>query len=154
DRRLVQYTNQRAGARVLAHDLPGGRTIWMDFDGGEILVVKAGSSQRPTRLISVSPSHGQMRVMDLAGGAEALAACRYGDVIVLIRSTDVRAYSLMDGRLLGQAVNPHRWLNGRFFRGTGHFYFVVWNGEQVRFEPVQMPKTMVFSNMFAIFDRP
>jgi hypothetical protein len=153
DRRLVQYESPESGGRVLANELPGGKTTWMDCDGSTVHVVKTGSNQRPARLLSLDLPHGQLRVVDLVVGPELLAVHRYGDAIVLIRHHDVRAYSLADGRLLGQAPNPHRWLNGRFFRGTNHFYFVVWDGERVKFEQVTMPSTYLTSSVSAVFDR-
>jgi hypothetical protein len=155
DRRLVRYGGPQWGARVLASDLPGGKTIWMDCDGSELHVVKAGASQRPARLLSLSLPHGQLRVMDLMSGPEVQAVYRYGSAIVTIRSHDVRAYSLSDGQLLGQSPNPHRtWVNGRFFQGANNnFYFAVWDGERVKFEPVTIPATHRGNNIITIFDR-
>jgi hypothetical protein len=153
DRRLLQFRDQRSGARVLANDLPGGRTIWMDCDGAELHVVKVGSNERPARLLSLCLPHGELRVMDLASGAELQAVHRYGEVIVAIRTHDVRAYSLADGRLLDQARNPHRWVHGRFLRGANHFYFALWDGARVKFEPVTMPGKMLVSSISLIFER-
>ena len=153
DRRLVRYSSQQSGARVLASDLPGGKTIWMECDGNEMCAIKAGASQRPARLLSLSLPHGQLRVMDLVSGAEILAAYRYGDAVVIIRANELRAYSLSDGRLLSQAVNPHRWVHGRFFQGTNHFYFAVWDGERVKFEPVTLPSRYLAASVTAVFDR-
>ncbi len=153
DRRLVQFRDQRSGARVLASDLPGGRTIWMDFDGTEVHAVKSGSNQRPARLLSLSVPDGQLRVTDLASGPELQAAHCYGDAIVVIRSGDVRAYALRDGRLLDQARNPHRWVHGRFFRDSDHFYFALWDGVRVRFEPVTIPSQYPVLGVSTIFDR-
>ncbi|HLX68877.1 MAG TPA: hypothetical protein VKV04_04535, partial [Verrucomicrobiae bacterium] len=151
DRRLVQFKDYKNGARVLASNMPGGKTIWMDCVGGIIHLVKAGSSQRPTRLLSLSLPHGELRVTDLVSGPEVLAVHRYGEVLVLIRHHDVRAHLLGGMRQLGHAMNPHPWANGRFFRGRQHFYFVVWDGERVKFEPVTMPYSP--PSIAAIFDR-
>lgn len=153
DRRLVRYGGQPAGARVLASDLPAGKTIWMDCDGTEVHVVKAGTNQRPARLLSLSLPYGNLRVVDLIMGSEIQAVHRYGDAIVVIRSNEVRAYSLTDGRLLGRSLNVHQWVSGRYFRGTSHFYFAVWDGERVKFEPVTMPGTVLASSITTIFDR-
>jgi hypothetical protein len=153
DRRLVRYRNPRSGVRVLSHHLPGAKTIWMDCDGSEVYVVKGSSHDRPARLLSLTLPHGQLRVTDLASGPEVQAAYRYGDAIVLIRPNDLRAYSLSDGRLLGTALNPHAWVHGRYFRGANHFYFAVWDGESVKFEPVSLPSNYLASSVAAIFDR-
>jgi hypothetical protein len=153
DRRLVQYGDQKSGARVLASDLPGGKTIWMDCDGLEVHAVKSGSRQRPARLVSVPLANGQMRVTDLAVGSEVQSAYRYGEAILLIRSHDIRAHSLGDGRLLDSARNPHRWIGGRFFRGTSHFYFATWNGTRVSCEPVTIPSRFLASSISLVFDR-
>jgi len=153
DRRLVQFRDQRSGARVLANDLPSGRTLWMDCVEGTVHAIKAGSSQRPARLLSLLLPDGGLRVADLAIGSELVAVHRYGEAVVAIRQHDVRAYALSDGRLLGQAANPHRWVNGRFFRGTSHYYFVVWDGERVKFEPVTVPREYPLPQVAGVFDR-
>lgn len=153
DRRLVRYLNQSSGVRVLAHNLPSGRTVWLDCVDGTVHAVKAGSGSQPARLLSFSPHEGELRVTELTSGPGLLAVHRYGDTIILIRHHDVRAHALSDGRLLGQALNPHQWMGGRFFRGTNDFYFVAWDGERVKFEPVTIPKGHVLGRVEAIFDR-
>jgi hypothetical protein len=153
DRRLVQFGDQQSGARILASDLPPGPTLWMECDGRDLHLVRGGSRQRPTRLLSLALPHGQLRVADLASGPEVLAAHRYGDAIVLMRQTDLRAYALADGRLLGALPNPHRWVRGRYFRGTRHFYFAVWDGERLGFQPVSLPVSCAAASVVTIFER-
>jgi hypothetical protein len=153
DRRLARFRDQRLGARVLASDLPGGRTIWMDADGEEVHVVKLGSNQRPARLLSVSLPDGQLRVADLASGPEIQGVHRYGDAIVAIRSHDVLAYSLADGRLLEKRTNPYRVWHGRYLRSEKGVHFVVWDGASLRFEPVTLPRKYLVHSVAAIFDR-
>lgn len=153
ERRLARFRNQSAGAQTLATDLPGGKTIWVGFVAGVLHVVKATASQRPARLCSLQLPDGELRVMDLAAGEEIRAMFRYGDVLLLIRNADIRAHSLNDGRFLGRILNPHAWLNGRFFRGQNHFYFATWDGQNVKLEPVTLPKECVWLNVAGIFDR-
>ena len=154
DRRLVQFRDQRVGGRVLGRELPGGRTVWMDCAGEELHVVRTSSRQRPARLLTFPLPHGPLRVSDLASGPETRAVHRYGDVIVVIRRYDLRAYSLEDGRLLDQIRNPHTWVNGRYFRGERRFYFAAWNGTRISLEPVTIPSTVLLASIGAIFDRP
>lgn len=153
DRCLVRFGRPQAGARILADELPGGKSIWMDCDGSQVQAIKSGSSQRPARLLSLALPCGELRVTDLISGEEVQSAYRYGEAIVLVRPHDVRAYSLADGRLLSQALNPHLWVNGRFFRGTNRFYFVVWDGERVKFEPVSIPSAYLAGSIATVFDR-
>jgi hypothetical protein len=153
DRRLVQFRDKSTGARVLASDLPGGKTLWMDCVEGVVHVVKAAASQRPARLLSLSLSDGQLRLLELVTGEEVQAVHRCGEAILLIRKVDVRAHALSDGRLLGRALNPHHWVNGRFFRGQTHFYFAGWDGQAVKFEPVTMPGPLPMAEATQIFDR-
>jgi len=153
DRRLVKFRDQRTGAQVLANDLPGGKTLWLDCVAGVVHVVKAGASQRPTRLCSLPSLEDPLRVVDLVTGEEIRAVFRYGDVILVIRNTDIRARSLNDGRLLGRILNPHSWVNGRFFRSQNHFYFAAWDGQNVQLEPVTLPNQYSASVIFKIFDR-
>ncbi len=125
----------------------------MECVDGAVSMVKSVGSQRPARLLSLPLPDGSLRVVDLVSGEDVRAVHRYGDVILLIRDTDVRAYSLSDGRLLGRNLNPHRWIHGRFFRGQSHFYFTVWDGQSVKFEPVILPNSYSFSVILAVFDR-
>ena len=153
DRRLVRFGETRWGARVLANDIPAGKTIWMDCVEGAVHLVKAGASQRPARLVTVS-GHGETaKVTDILSGENVLAVHRYGEVILVIRRTEVRAYGLSDGRMLGRIANPHHWTNGRFFRGEKAFYFASWDGNQVQFEAVDISATMRRS-IALIIDRP
>ncbi len=149
DRRLVQFRDHQAGARILASDLPGGRAAWMGCVEGVLHTVKASGT---ARLFSLPPN-GHPRVMDLMLDEDLCAVHQCGDVILLIRKTDVSAYALGDGRLLGRVENPHRWVNGRFFRGPGRYYFVTWDGQGVKFEPVTLPSSCSFGEVATIFDR-
>ena len=153
DRRLVQFHDHHAGARILASDLPGGRTAWMGCVEDVLYTVKAPASQRPARLLSLPLSSGQLIVTDLMFGEDVRAVYRYGEVILIIRNTDVHAYSLGDGRLLYRVASPHPWLNGRFFRGPGHYRFAAWDGQCVTFEPVTLPSSCSFQKIAGIFDR-
>ena len=153
DRLLVQFRDHQAGGRILANDLPGGRVCWMGCVEGVLHTVKVPANQRPARLLSVPLQGGRLRVLDLMFGEELRAVHQCGDVILIIRSTDVSAYALGDGRLLGRVVNPYRWVNGRFFRGPGHYYFAAWDGQAVKFEPVTLPSNCSIQQIAGIFDR-
>ena len=153
DRQLVQFRTPTVGARVLANNLPSGKTMWLDVAAGTVQVVKASASQRPARLLSLALPDGQLQVVDLVAGEDVRAVHRYGEVILLIRNSDVRAHSLNDGRLLGRILNPHRWMNGRYFLGQNNFYFAVWDGTNVAFEPVTLPNNFTPSVISHIFDR-
>jgi hypothetical protein len=152
-RRLGRFQQEAKGARELAANLPPGRTTWMDMIDDTVHVLKAGTSNRPARLASVRVDGGSLRVVELAGGADTLAAHRDGDVLLLIGALDVRAYALSDGRMLGRAVTAMPWVNGRFFRSENQFYFVSWDGSAVRFEPVSLPTMILPSSVALVFDR-
>lgn len=153
ERRWGRFRDQRNGARELASDLPPGKTVWMDYVDGTVFAVKKGTSQRPARLLAFSLPDGSTRVMDLAAGSELLAVHRDGEVLLLIRTHDIRAYALSDGRMLGRTLNALKWVQGRYFRGEKEFHFVVWDGEAVKFEPVTLPTTVPAANVVLIFDR-
>jgi hypothetical protein len=150
---LAKFQTQDKGARFLNHDLPVGKTIWMECLNDTIHLVKSGRNNRPARLCSVAATGGILRKIDLVSGEDVLAVHRYGETILLIRAHEVRAYALNDGRLLGRAVNPHNWLHGRFFRGQKHFYFASWDGLAVQFQPVNLPHRYTPSVIAGIFDR-
>jgi hypothetical protein len=92
-------------------------------------------------------------VVDLLSGKDLLAIHRYGDVVLLMRSTDIRAYSLKDGHLLGRLANHLTHVHGRFFRGKEHFYFAAWNGEHIAMEQIVLPKSFSTSVFALVFDR-
>jgi len=91
--------------------------------------------------------------VELANGAEMLAAHRYGDVLLVVRRHDVRAYSLADGQHLGHVMSPHPWVHGRYFRGEKSFFFALWDGAEVTFEPVTIPHSLDFNRARLVFDR-
>lgn len=154
DRQLVRFSGPRFGGRVLADNLPGGRTLWMERIEGTEHAVKAGSSRRPARLLSWPLPDGPLRVVDLAGGAELLSVHACGEVLLAIRRPDVRAYSLRDGRWLTQTINPHEWLHGPYFCGTKQIYAVAWTGERVVFEPLPPPGGRLEEPVATVFNRP
>jgi len=153
DRRLVQFRDQRTGGRVLTNEVPGGRTVWMDCMEGTVHVVKDSAGQRSARLLSWPLPDGPLRVTDLTAGPCMRAVHRYGEVLVLTWAIEVRAHALSDGRLLGRAPNSYPPAGGRYFRGQHHFYFAVWDGANVKFEPVTLPGTVDFDMVLRIFDR-
>jgi hypothetical protein len=135
DRRLIRFNHYTSGGRVLASELPAGKTAWMARVDDTVHIVKTGTTQRPSWLLSVSVTGGTPRVSELEAGSELLAVHRCGDVILAIRRHDVRAHSLADGKLLGRALNPYHWVHGRFLRVKDRFWFPTWDGQQIKFEP-------------------
>jgi hypothetical protein len=135
DRRLIRFNHHTSGGRVLASELPAGKTAWMARVDDTVHIVKAGTTQRPSWLLSVPVTGGAPRVSELESGSELLAIHRCGDVILAIRRHDVRAHSLADGKLLGRALNPYHWVHGRFLRVKEKFWFPTWDGQQIKFEP-------------------
>lgn len=155
DRRLVRFRDYNSGGRVLASDLPPGKTVWMSRVEDTVHVVKASTTQRPSWLLSVPVTGGAHRAFELEAGSELLAIHRCGEVILAIRRHDVRAYSLADGKLLGRALNSYHWVHGRFLRVKDRYWFPVWDGQQVKFEPVTLPKDIApnAASAIVLFDR-
>jgi hypothetical protein len=150
DRRLIRFNHYTSGGRVLASELPPGKTAWMARVDDTVHVVKASTTQRPSWLLSVPVTGGTPRACELESGSELLAVHRCGEVILAIRRHDVRAYSLADGKLLGRALNPYHWVHGRFMRVKDRFWFPAWDGQQVKFDPVSLPNDRAVT---VIFDR-
>jgi hypothetical protein len=153
DRRLVRFRGETAGGRVLASELPPGKTAWMSCVDDLVHVVKASITQRPSWLLSMAVAGGSPRVAELEAGSELLGVHRCGEVILAIRRHDVRAYSLADGKLLGRAINPYHWVHGRFLRVKDCFWFPAWDGQHVKFEPVTLPKGHTAPATLVMFDR-
>jgi hypothetical protein len=153
DRRLIRFHHYTSGGRVLASELPPGKTAWMSRVDDMVYVVKASTTQRPSWLLSVPVTGGAPRASELEAGSELLAVHRCGEVILAIRRHDVRAYSLSDGKLLGRALNPYHWVHGRYLRVGERFWFPTWDGQQVKFEPVTLPQDCIASNTLVVFDR-
>jgi hypothetical protein len=152
DRRLVSFRDRTRGGRVLASELPGGRTMAMTRVGGVLHLIKGGSRLRPPRLVSFPLPDGPVRKAELEGGTELLSLHVYGDVVLVIRREDVRAFAISDGRALGKAMSPSSWIHGRYFQLGNQFHYVTWDGAAVRFEPVSLPKDLP-SRVIVIFDR-
>jgi hypothetical protein len=153
DRRLVRFPDTGTGGRILAADLPAGKTIWLDCVDGAVHLVKSSTTHHPARLVTFPLLEGPLRVMELMTGPEPLAVHHYGNVILVIRAHDVRAYSLIDGSPLGTIRNPYQWVHGRFLRGDQHFYFAVWDGERVKFEPVPLAGRFSHDEIMVVFER-
>jgi len=153
DRRLVRFRDYNSGGRVLASELPPGKTAWMARIEDTVYVVKASTTQRPSWLLAVAVTGGTPRVSELEAGAELLAIHRCGEVILVIRRHDVRAHALADGKLLGRALNPYHWVHGRFLRVKDRFWFPVWDGQHVKFEPLTLPKEIAAMAAIVVFDR-
>jgi hypothetical protein len=152
DRRLVQFRDALAGARVLAGDLPPGRTLWLECRASTVFLLKAGARQRPARLVTVNAAQGSVRVTDTVIG-EVLAAQRQGEVLLVIRPGEVCAYALSDGRRLGHKPTPQHWLQGRYFRHRDGFCFASWDGTEVHLEEVTLPRTLPRERVLLLFDR-
>jgi hypothetical protein len=153
DRRLVRFRDYNSGGRVLACEMPPGKTAWMSRVDDMVHAVKASTTQRPSWLLSVPVTGGTPRVAEVESGSELLAIHRCGEVILAIRRHDVRAYSIADGKLLGRALNPYHWVHGRFLRVKERFWFPTWDGQHVKFEPVTLPNEQLASTTLVMFDR-
>jgi len=153
DRRLVRFQNHETGGRLLASELPPGKTVWMTCENGFVHMIKGAVSQRPSRLLSVPITGGEPRCYDLESGSELLAVHCTGEIILVIRRHDIRAYSLATGQMLGRILNHYQWVHGRFFRGKDRFWFPVWDGQQVKFEPLALPRPFTPVDFRLVFDR-
>lgn len=155
DRRLVRFRDYNSGGRVLTSDLPPGKTAWMSHVENTVHVVKASTTQHPSWLLSIPVAGGTPQTFELEAGSELLAIHRCGEVILAIRRHDVRAYSITNGKLLGRALNSYQWVHGRFLRVKDRYWFPAWDGQQIKFEPVTLPKE-INSNpagTVSLFDR-
>jgi len=152
DHRVVRFQDTRSGARILATDVPPGRTMWMDCVNGVVHLVKSGSKKRPAKLVSIA-EHAPVRTTDIADVVAVHTIHRCDDVILVIRWEDVRAYSLGDGRMLGRKTHSLQWVHGRYFRAEGQFQFVTWDGVEVRFVPFAPPGSFTESEIAFVFDR-
>jgi len=153
DRRLVRFQDSKTGGRVLASDLPPGKTVWMTCQNGLVHVVKGSVGRKPSWLLSMPVTGGESRSFDLESGSELLAVHCAGEAILVIRRHDIRAYSLSTGQMLGRTLNHYEWVHGRYFRGKDRFWFPVWNGQQVKFEPLPLPEPFTPVDFRIVFDR-
>ncbi|HXJ58227.1 MAG TPA: hypothetical protein VNU68_16345 [Verrucomicrobiae bacterium] len=153
ERQLIRFSDYTRGGWIVAGRLPPGKTHWMGCLNEAIHLVKAGTSQRQVRLVTVPLAGGQPRVVDLLDAGEILAVHRTGEVLLLIRPQDVRAFSLVDGRPLGSITSPHRWVHGRFFASASRFYCATWDGSGLRLEPMTLPKRFSPGAVLLLFDR-
>ena len=154
DRRLVRFKDTKTGGRVLPSNLPPGKTVWMACQNGFVYVVKGSTGRKPSWLLSMPVIGGEPRTFDLESGSDLLAVHCTGETILVIRRHDIRAYSLATGQLLGRTLNHYEWVHGRYFRGKDRFWFPVWDGQHVKFEPLSMVSGLLPPDIQLVFDRP
>ncbi|KAF0177789.1 MAG: Uncharacterized protein FD161_2233 [Limisphaerales bacterium] len=155
DRRLIEFRDQQRGGRVLVAQLPPGQTAWMDATADTVRLVKAGASQRPFRLVTVSRSGGPMRVVDLVSGPNFRHAHVTRDVLMLSFERLVVAFSLADGRRLGEREIEKpgtKWIHERFLFRNEALNAIIWNGQQIVLIELLLPHSVQAEDVALVFD--
>jgi hypothetical protein len=153
DRRLIELKDVGFGGRILACELPAGRTDWMEVVDDVVYMSKASTTHRPRRLVSFPLPDGPIQVVETPSIPEAGGFHRCGDVLLVIGLNYVIACSLATGRELDRKLNAHLPIGGRFLRGELHYYVVGWNGEKIVIETLPLPAWAPFVCVRLVFDR-
>jgi hypothetical protein len=154
DGSLVRYPRSHHGCLYLAHHLPQQPVVWMEATDDTIHLINQTSPSHPAQLISVPASGGKPRITELISGNSILAAHRYHDVVLVLRSHEIRAYHLNDPRALERVITPYHWIHGRYLAGEDRFHFASWDGTRIRVEPLATTSTGPEHPIVRIFDRP
>jgi hypothetical protein len=131
-RQWVYWMNGWLGGVLLAHHLPRGRVVWMDFvapfsscalfqeDKGDLMLVRSDQAG--------------VAEFTLDFGAAALHAHRIGGALLVVSTTSLAAYSLENGRRLSLQPDAFHLGNptfcGRFFRNIFIWNTLTWDGSR------------------------
>ncbi len=155
DGSLVRYPRSHRGCLYLAHHLPQQPVVWMEATDDTIYLITQTEPNHPAQLISVPACGGMPRIRELVSGNSILAAHRYHDVVLVLRSHEIRAYHLNDPRPLDRILTPYDWIHGRYLIGEDRFHFASWDGTHIRVEPLATTtSTGPEHPIVRIFDRP
>lgn len=155
DRRLIEFRDQQRGGRVLTAQIPPGQTAWMNATADTVRLVKSGASQRPFRLVTVPRFGGPMCVVDLVAGPNFRHAYVAREVLLLIFEHLIIAFSLADGRRLGERIIEApgtKWLHERFLFRNEALNAVIWNGEQIALIELLLPHPLQSKDVALVFD--
>lgn len=156
DRRLFRWEHSKVGARILATDMPGGRTVWLDADDtGRVVVVRGRDGGGKMAVIIVPAGGGEPRVARFTGPQQPLAVFKQRTVLLVILHTRVAVVACESAEVLAETPIPEalRWLSSRYFRDNVDLWFVSWDGAQARWDKIERTPSRITSELLLVFER-
>lgn len=151
---LVQVWGPDRGVRLLARNLPPQPGVWLEAHNGIFHLVTQATPKEPAMLNSIPVSGGTPRCLELFAGDPIRATHRCHDVLLILRTQEIRAYDLHSGRLVDRSIMPYRSVHGRYLIGEGRFQFMSWDGTRIRIETLVAAANGTESPIVCVFDRP
>ena len=156
DGRILSWASDQVGAQQISAGIPrGGRTLWLEHFGPHKVSLLKRLGKARLILIHAEASARACESHELAVGRVAPAAIyRQKRVLLLIGFASTEVCDLDSNRLIGKSMTPARmWhQSGRFFVQNGKWFFVRWDGQGVRWEPVSFAISIPVSEVLTVFD--
>ena len=131
-RQWVHWIEGDRGCELLAHEVPKGRVVWMDYTEDKAAYALFTEDARSATL--VRSASGVVNAYALKLASHPLHGHRFGEILVLVSKNSLSAYSLEDGRMLSH--EPEQFslqdpiFSGRYF--SNHFWVALaWDGIKV-----------------------
>lgn len=156
NRQVIRYRDTGRGAEHHASTLPAGRTLWMQARGGVVELLKAQTRHRPPRFIRLDwaePGAEELELSTEGFPAGLAGAWVDGMVLVVLHASGGAAYSLEDGRLVGNRTGL-RTILGRFYRtNSGQVVGLSWDGSTLREDPLLLPPAWRAADVLTVIER-
>jgi hypothetical protein len=155
DRRLFAWAESGIGARLIATNLPGGRTFWLKLtQGGQVVVVRGRAGDGKMAVIVTDFQGGEPRVARFTGHS-ALAAWIERHVVLVALHTCVITVELATGEVLAETSLPAgtSWISGRYFYGPDGLCFAAWDGTAVAWTKLVAGSALKQEQVVLVFDR-
>lgn len=129
-RQWVYWKAGDTASQLLAHSIPKGRVVWMDY-GDEDTAYALFTEDKGISTL-VRSQQGEVTALTLETKERPLHARRFGTVLVVVTQTSVVAFNLENGRELShqaetfQLVSPV--FSGRFFKNAFMWCSLTWDG--------------------------
>lgn len=152
---LLHWKSKNRGSRTVATGLPHGRILWFgEAQPGRLGVLSALWENGSIPLAVIDLASGEIERFALAMRCPPQAVHQEGSVLILLYDTRCDAFSLSSGEKLSSCDAPvARWIRGRYYKSHVGWFFPLWDGMAISFQPVSLPKGVASNSIALIFDR-
>jgi hypothetical protein len=165
DRRLLAWERPgggaAVGARQLAVDLPRGQTLWarpLLNDRAEVrgaVLLRHHRNKRRLWLVRIESPESRPEAVQLPWDSADTPFVRDERAVLLIASAKrTLAVEVKSGQVLANRPAPAGWrlVHGRHFYGLSGWGFVAWDGADLQWLPLDLPREIERSEVFLVFD--
>lgn len=138
-RQWVYWQRGGTGSMLLAHSIPKGRVVWMDYAEEDTAYALFTEDKGISTL--VRSQAGEVTSLELQTKERPLHARRFGEVLVVVSQTSLRTFHLENGREISRHLEAFDLVqpvfSGRFFRsGATAWYSLTWDGSTASVHPL------------------